>query len=265
MELKKFKIIGLHNETNRKRTFEIEAISNDQALELANERGLKEIIKIQEIEHLPTENQLNYAKTLKIKIPEGVDFNDISALIDRKVNNDNEPNAGLIDFANKRKLGFSKHIGEKNLYNYVFKSLEGVDKISFFIFSIYKWVANDNQANPDVHSFKDKFYQFATSLKEDGQFLKSMNKYSGQDLINFGEITQNDGSVLAIGSSTNTIAYKKVANYLSKEFGVFKTKNKKIPGTNVKEQFGSKGKGCLVFLIVGFLFSLSFLFAILIL
>ncbi len=251
MEIKNYKIIGRSKDTNRKRTIEIKAISKEQALQTANEKGLGEIIEVIQFERLPTENQIRYANDLHIKITEGLTIDDVSALIDKKVNNDLDPKAGLIDFANERKLGFSKYIGEMSLYNLLFDCLDGVDKIAFFTLSIYKWVADDNQTNLNKHVHKNKFYQFATALKDDEQFLKSMNKYSGQDLLYFGDMTQGNGVIVANGYSRNTIAYKKVAEYLKNEFGVSKTKNEKISRNIGREQFGSKNKGCLVFLMVG--------------
>ena len=154
--------------------------------------------------------------------------------------------AGIIAFADERKLGFSKYIGEMSLYNLVFDCLEDVDKIAFFIMSIYKWVANDNQTNLNNHIHRIKFYQFATTLKDDEQFLKSMNKYTGQDLLYFGDMNQSNGILVANGYSRNTIAYKKVAEYLKKEFGVSKTKNEKISHKAIE-----KNTGCLVFLMIG--------------
>jgi len=261
MEIRNFRITGRQKETNRKKTFELAAISKEQAQEFANERNLSVIIEIQEIGRLPTQNQLVYAQKLKIRIDKSLTFYDLSALIDKSVKNDSDPEYGIIDFANNRKLGFSKHIGESSLYNLVFSSLKDVDKIAFFVFSIYKWVSDEKQFNLDNHPLKNRFYQFAETLKDDGQFLKSMNNYSGQALIYFGEITQKDGYVLANGSSRDTIAYKKVANYLSSEFGVFKTKNKKVSTTGIKDQFETKGKGCLVFIISGIFLPFLFLFS----
>lgn len=251
MEILNFKIIGRNKDTNRKRTIEIKATSKEKALKIANERGLSEVIEVSEIERLPTENQLRYAKDLHIKITEGLTIDDVSALIDKKVNNDIDPKAGIIDFANERELGFSKYIGEMSLYNLVFDCLEGVDRIAFFIMSIYKWVADDNQSNLNIHIHRVKFYQFATTLKVDEQFLKSMNKYSGQDLLYFGDMTQSNGVIVANGYSRNTIAYKKVADYLKNQFGVSKTKNEKISSYPVGGLLRGKNKGCLVYLLIG--------------
>jgi len=251
MEIKNFKIIGRNKDTNRKRTIEIKATTKEQALQAANEKGLTEIIEVIQFKRLPTENQIRYAKDLNINITEGLTIDDVSALIDKKVNKDIDPKTGIIDFANERKLGFSIYIGEMSLYNLVFDCLEGVDRIAFFILSIYKWVADDNQTNLNKHIHRNRIYQFATALKDDEQFLRSMNKYSGQDLLYFGDMTQGNGVIVANGYSRNTIAYKKVAEYLKSEFGVSKTKNEKKSRKRGGGQFGTKNKGCLVFLMIG--------------
>ena len=252
MELRRYKIIGRHNITNKSRSIYLDSVSEEDALILATSRNLKEIKEIKEVVYLPTVNQLNYAKSLNIKIDDDFTFYDVSALITRNVDEESNPKPELVDFANTKKLSFSKYIGEQSLYNLIFQKLEGVDKTTFFIFSIYIWLADEKFVNPDNHPLIGKFHHFASSVNEDEQFLKSMNKYSGTDLIYFGEITQKDGNVIAYGSSTDTIAYKKVANFLSQEFGVFKTRNKKAPYSIKKEQLVSKGKGCLVLVLLFF-------------
>ena len=170
MEIKNFKIVGRNQNTNRKRTIEIKATSKEKALKTANEKGLSEIIEIIQFERLPTDNQLRYARDLNIDITDGLTIDDVSALIDKKVNKDIEPKAGIIAFANERELGFSRYIGEMNLYNIVFDCLEGIDRIAFFTMSIYKWVTDDNQTNLNNHIHRARFYQFATTLKDDEHF-----------------------------------------------------------------------------------------------
>jgi len=233
MEIKNFKVVGRHVETKRKRTIELVAFSKENALELANEQNLIEIIEVVEYVRSPSESQIDYAKKLNIKIPQGSTLQDVSALIDKKLNGDSEPKANLIEYANERKLCFSKYIGEDRLYSEIYDSFNGVDRIAFFILSIYKSVKRDYQINLEKHIYKNKFYQLSSTLKDDEQFLKSLRYYDGVEYNGF-----------IGGSSTNTIAYKKVVDFLRKESLINKT-------NNVTRKTNDKNPGCLVFLMIG--------------
>jgi hypothetical protein len=113
----------------------------------------------------------------------------------------------------------------------VFSNLEGIDKIAFFAFSVYRWLSEDRHANLDTHPHKDVFYEFAEMVKDDTNFNKSLLKYDGEDLRFFGTITSNDTTYS--GGSNNTIAYKKTAEYLRNKFNTPLTKNKTF--TNKKD------------------------------
>src|SRR5690606_29283311 len=90
-----------------------------------------------------------------------------------------------------------------------------VDRVAFFIFSIYRYISDDRHANIDTHPHFDKFYEFAKSVVDDERFMKSMNKYSGANLKFFGELTTPNGWTLN-GGSVNTIAFKTAREFLIK-------------------------------------------------
>lgn len=214
MNFSTYEIKGRHFQTNRMRTLKIDATNESAAIEQAHSLGLKTIESSTILPfESPTERQLDYATDLGIKIPEGACKLDVSALISRAVEKDGEPNLGLVEYATNKNLLFSKYIGKTALYNYIFLQLSDIDKIAFFIYSIYRYISDDRHANLDTHPSKDLFYTFASNYQTDAQFFKSLNRYSGSDLKFFGDFTTPDGWTHK-GGSVDTIAFKTARNYL---------------------------------------------------
>lgn len=255
MYYKHYSVAGKHKDTGRKRTINISAISLEQCKEKAADEGILEPYEITEYPpSLPSERQLAYAKDLGIKIPENATFKDISALLDRKQQVDNlDPQQGLIDYANAREFEFSKYIGKKALYNLIFYKLSGKDKIAFFIFCVYRWLSDDRESNLDTHKYKDKFYELADKLTNDDKFVKSMNRYEGEEIRFFGALTSTNGEI-SFGGSTETIAYKTASEILCKDLNLKNRKVKTLPKTNEnidRNQYKtSKKNGCLTLVLL---------------
>lgn len=210
----KYEIRGRHFETKRVRTLKVDAFSEDDAKLQAQQAGLESFTSINIIPFdEPTENQLQYATNLDIAIPLGATKEDVSALISKHVDEDGTPNEGLYEFATAHRVLASKYIGKTALYNRVFNSLSDSERIAFFIFSIYRFISDDRHANLDTHHAKELFYQFARSKEHDEQFLRSMNKYSGNDLKYFGNLTMPSGWSVT-GGSVDTIAFKNAREFL---------------------------------------------------
>ncbi|MCR4436200.1 MAG: hypothetical protein QHH06_10510 [Clostridiales bacterium] len=267
MQSKAYKVRGKNKDTGRYKTLSVQAISVEHCKQIAAERGLLEPYEITELlPNKPTERQLAYAKDLGIIIPSDATSEDVSALISRVVDSDNnDPRSDLVDFANGREMIFSKYIGKKALYNVIFNTLTGIDKIAFFVFCVYRWLADDRDGNIDKHKYKDKFYSIAETLASNDSFIKSMNKYAGEDIRFLGEIRKPNGSCY-YGGSTNTIAYKIVSEIICNEFGLV---NRKVKIMNPSNNFSSntilkkssvKKIGCLpVFIICSITLLLIFI------
>lgn len=251
-----YRIKGKHSETKRVRTLKIFAWNEDDAKKQALESGLEscasiEIIPFEE----PTQNQLDYARDLGIRLPTDATKDDVSALIDRKINEDEEYNHGLLEFATNRRVYVSKYTTSSDLYGFIFHKLPLVDRIAFFSYAIYRDITRDEHSNLDTHPSKQKFYDFAVSKEHDEQFIKSFNRYrSGNEIEYFGEVTIIDhtGNWTSTAGSVDTIAYKAVRQYLINEGLISesmpyrkKTIHKShVTPVNTRTPPLSKGKGC---------------------
>lgn len=213
-----YKIKGKHSETKRVRTLKLNAFSEDDAIQQALASGLESCTSIEIVPFdKPTQNQLDYARDLGIQKPEGFSKEDVSALISKKVDEDDDCERGLMEFATTHNIYVSKYIGTTALYGQIFSSLSITDRIAFFIYAIYRDITGDVHSNLDTHPARTKFYQFASTMENDNQYIKSLERYSsGKEVRHFGEITIRKGleESSIFGGSTDTIAYKNSRQFL---------------------------------------------------
>ncbi|MCI5056127.1 MAG: hypothetical protein MRY83_08465, partial [Flavobacteriales bacterium] len=221
----------------------LEGRSKESLIILLKAKGYLEPFEIVEIEHdKPSSEQLKYAESLNIKIPPNATKVDVSCLISRVIDNDNkEPNRELIDFAEENGLFFSRYIGKKALYNLIYHNLSEIDKIAFFVFSVYRYLSGDRMSNLRKHPNKNRFYEIAHLIQDKDQIKKSILRYEGQDLRFFGVITLSNGNEI-YGGSIGTYGYKFVADIISEEFKTKKTKTLDFETTN--NELNQSKKSC---------------------
>jgi len=232
MNYKMFKIIGVNSETGRKKTLRLGVPNAITPQEMVLQQGLlKEPLEIEEISFEPaTDRQLEYALSLGIKIPHDAYKNDLSALIDRAIEHDNESNPELIEYATDKGMMFSEYIGKNRLYSMIFSELSIVDRIAFFCFSVYRDLSGDMHANLDTSPLREIFYEFAEQYTNDKKFTASLERYAGHELQVFGtvQVESNDGIAIVSGGSVRTYAYKIVAEYLRDKLGTPLTRTKTL-------------------------------------
>jgi hypothetical protein len=243
---KKYQVKALYIPTNRKRTETFIAKNEEELVELLKNSDFEDPFEIKEVFNEPTDKQLEYAKSLKIKIPNHASLEDMSALISRAVEGDNsDPNPELIEYAVDKGFFFSKYVGKKALYNLLFYSLSLRDKIAFFCFSVYRHLSDDRAGNLDNHQCKDLFYNFAESQINNDKFIKSLEKYTGEDIRFFGTLKFSDGGK-ATGGSMNTIAYRTCSEFLTEKMQLINTAVKtiktKVSDNMLIQLIESKGK-----------------------
>ena len=217
--------------TNRMRKIEREyhnSYSETDIIQFLKDEGYVEpfTITVNTAYNEPTEAQIKYAKDLNIPIYPGLGKYDISCLIDRVLEHCGSPNQGLIDFADEEKLFFSYCIGKKQMYDIVFAQLDTRTAIAFFIFSVYRFLYNDREANLNKSPHRNLFFSFGDKYVDNNKFVKSMyDNYKGSDLRYFGSINIKDSDGMATtiyGGSNRTYSYQEAKKYLIEHFGKFK-------------------------------------------
>lgn len=212
-EWHKYKVRGVSEETGRKRTIKLMAQNREKAEEELKQRGLIEPYEFEEEEpDAPTDRQIDYAIDLGILILPTMTKKDISALIDKKVDEDDDANEELLTFAYNKNIYVSPYIGEKALFNTIFSTLANPDKAAFFCYAVYCSINGEKVSNLEESPYRDKFYQFAEFYAADDSFQRSLEDYSGEELIFFG--TKNVGGVVEYGGSKRKKAYQVAASYI---------------------------------------------------
>lgn len=232
MLLKRYTVIGINSSTGRRKTITVSAADDAGARNAAILRGL-EPNSVDELPPFPpSEAQLQYAAKLGVIIPEGATIDDASAIISKAVDDDIAPSKDLVDFANHHGLKYSSYIGEQRLYDELFKDLGYIERISFFAFSVYRWLTGEKRNNLEIHPERQKFYDFAEQIKANQRIVDSILRYEGRLIRYFGRLI-DVGENIHPGGSTNTIAYNETCDYLQSAFGIsVSKKTQRIKGGN---------------------------------
>ena len=232
----KFEIKGKGKETNRKRKRIYYANTKDEAIKKAEDDGTI-VEKITELPHDPplppepaTEKQIKYATHLGIKIPNDATKEDLSYLIDIKVNNDKPATDRHKEFAHVYGLEPSKYIGKKALFNYIFNTLSepGREKelITWFLFRVYRTLVSGKHNVPITTPTDPALQEISKGIYLDEKIVNSIRRYYGEQLVFFGEFTADNGRVYT-GGSMRTIAYKTACQKLREKLNLPKRASKR--------------------------------------
>ena len=217
-----FLVTGLGRDTGRKRQRTFGAKDEVHARSLAEADGTT----VQSIERLPdepaTEKQLAYAKDLGISVPAGATKEDVSDLLDARLEHDKPADARHLGFADRYGVRYTQYSGKKALYNRIHAALSQPGReeelTAWFVYRVYRELVEgkDNASieGPDHSAIQD----IAAGLVQDESILKSIRRYRGSELIWFGEWTAPDGTVHT-GGSNKTIAYRRAAILLRERVG----------------------------------------------
>ncbi len=117
MNYAKYKVSGTNSATNRAKSITCDCFSEEEAIAMAAEAGLGEPYTIAIVPfELPSDRQIEYAADLGIAIPDGACMKDVSAMIDRVLENDeNPPDDWTTKNAIRNNVKFSRYIGRKAL------------------------------------------------------------------------------------------------------------------------------------------------------
>lgn len=115
----RFQVVGIKPSTKRRNTRIYEAFREEDALNQARAEGLVEPfeVKVLPVEP-PSDRQLSYARSLGATIPEGACKQDVSAIIDRIVDEEEEPvEEQFAKAANDCGVKFSRYHGRTQIMN----------------------------------------------------------------------------------------------------------------------------------------------------
>ncbi len=206
---------GVHTGRQRKRIFEAKDEEELHAL-LKKDQTTAEIIE--ELPPLPpSENQLQYANSLGIDIPEGISFDELSDLISFKQMHDKKASKRHRGFADFFGIRTTKYTGKKLIYERIFNILrdEGRDQelAAWFVFRVYRNLIKGTDDAMIDGPQSTNIQHIADLLKDDIRVMNSIRRYNSRYSHWFGTWTDPDGFSHE-GGSKETIAFKAAKEHL---------------------------------------------------
>lgn len=170
----------------------------------------------------PTERQLSYAQDLGILIPNGATKNDVSNLIDMKLDNDKPATDRHRSLAKIFGVEPPSIIGKKALFDLIQYNLvkPGKEKemLSWFAYRVYRELVHGDDDAAIAGPSDPAIQNIVAQLENNKDVIKSVRRYAGRDLIWFGTFTSSDGYTHN-GGSNRTAAYKKINALLKQSLG----------------------------------------------
>jgi hypothetical protein len=180
----------------------------------------------------PSERQLAYAKKLNISIPPDATMEDVGCLIELTLSKDKPSSARHRAFAEFFNIRVPALIGKKSLFDLIqFTLSQGTrdhDLMAWFSYRVYRQLTNADDNVPISGPGDATIQKVASMLAADPKVVKSARRYSGAELIYFGEWTAPDGATYS-GGSKNTAAYKATEAVLRSELGIARQPKPALP------------------------------------
>lgn len=178
------------------------------------------------IDKAPTKAQLDYAKKLKIDIPNNATRADLSCLITIARYEDRPCTDRHKKFATDFGIYLSsKYIGKKGLFNIIKDYLEvpgrELELISWFVFRIYRGMVKGKLDVSITTPFDPIIKSIAYNYLNDEKVISSIMRYNfGEDFIYFGQFTSPDGNVY-YGGNKQTLAYRILSEEINNKLLVY--------------------------------------------
>ncbi len=244
----KFKISG-RDKDNCKKKYVFNTFNESEARRLAETYGMVvEATKLLPSEP-PTENQLNYAKNLRIEIPPNATKDDVSDLISLTVEKDKPSTERHRAFARGYMVEVTEHIGKRALFDRIHAALVKPGRenelAAWFSYRVYRELVRGAENAPIDGPDHTVIQEVAAQLSLDQSAIKSIRRYDGRDLIWFGEYTAPSGS-FHTGGSNRTIAYKMASSLLRERITMPPSGNNTSSRQDSSKSNNKQPTGCLI-------------------
>lgn len=177
-----YTVYGINPHTNRKNKRQLKAKGEAAAIKKAEESGLIAPFEITCLEVFdapaPTERQLEYAKDLDIRIPNGACKWDVSALIARCEEADPNPAPKeYLDYLAARNWDGSSLIGQKAAFRTLFWVGDLRDRLAMYAYYIYQEEHNLPVVNLDTDCRKDCYFSFADYAVQNPKIIEHFDSW----------------------------------------------------------------------------------------
>lgn len=172
-----FEVVAIKKETGRKNKRVYEAKTEEGAKEQAREEGFIDPMEVKVLPaEKPTEAQLRYARNLRATVPPDAGKWDVSEIIDRMVEGDQEsPNPQILQYADDVGLKFSKFIGKYRLYERLSCHMANKYDATYYCYEVYQMERGEKEYyDPRAEEAYKKFEEFRDIVRNDESLKKSL-------------------------------------------------------------------------------------------
>lgn len=172
----RFCVAGTNSSTGRKNTKRYEVQTEGDARAAAAADGLVDPLTVQVEQQIPpTDRQMDYALELEAMIPDGVCKDDVSAIISRITDEDEEaPDPGLSRYAHACGVKFSRFVGAKALLGYMVGQLQGAARAELYAYAVYRQEKGGSFSDPRRLPVYDALRACGVAVAEDPALMKSL-------------------------------------------------------------------------------------------
>ena len=172
----RFCVAGTNSSTGRKNTKRYEVQTEDDARAAAAADGLVDPLTVQVEQQIPPiDRQMDYALELEAMIPDGVCKDDVSAIISRITDEDEEaPDPGLSRYAHACGVKFSRFVGAKALLGYMVGQLQGAARAELYAYAVYRQEKGGSFSDPRRLPVYDALRACGAAVAEDPALMKSL-------------------------------------------------------------------------------------------
>ncbi|MBK4738644.1 hypothetical protein [Noviherbaspirillum pedocola] len=165
----------------------------------------------------PTPGQLDCARNLGIRIPDGVSGDELSDLISLETWKDKIASPELKSMADAFGVAHTRYTGKKLMFKQIFMCLSVAGRernlAAWFAYRVYREMVGGAYGSKIAGPGDEAIQRVAAMLAGDTSVMQSIRRYRGDDLIWFGKCSSPSGAVHQ-GGSNRTTAYKRASELL---------------------------------------------------
>lgn len=180
----RFRVSGVNASTGRKNTKRYEVRDEAAARAAAVADGLSEPLDVVvEPSVEPSDRQVDYALELEAMLPEGVCKEDVSAIISRITDGDEDaPDPGLSRWAHDCGVKFSRFVGHDAILGYLFHQMQGSDRGTLYAYAVFLQENGGGFSDPRRLPVYGVLRQCGEAIAADPALMKSLDGRDVDDL-----------------------------------------------------------------------------------
>ena len=213
-------LLGMKESTGKQNRRTYRARSKERAWKMAEDEGITPTMIKQLPDPPPTDNQLAYARDLKIAVPEGCTKYEISDLISNAVEGTFLAEERHRRFARRYEIELTPYTSKREIYSRIHTVLQTdgnlEELVAWFLFRVHRHLVQGSPFAEVEDADHPGLRAAAVHLVTDKKFVDSLIKsYADNNLIWFGQFKASNGEVYS-GASTSTYAYRAAATAMKR-------------------------------------------------